>query len=191
MGTELEERAARTEHGTDGRADGDEPVVLVEGLVKRYGQGAQAFAAVKGISFTVRPGEQVKTFSGGMRRRLEVARGLLHQPRVLFLDEPTQGLDPQTRGLIWRELLGLRAEHGVTLFLTTHYMDEAEYCDRIAIIDHGEIVALDTPDGLKARVGGDVVTLSTADAARARADIAARWGLEAATDEEGLRLEVE
>src|SRR5262249_12104403 len=78
-----------------------------------------------------------------------------------------------------------------TLFLTTHYMDEAEYCDRIAIIDHGEIVALDTPDGLKARVGGDVVTLKTADDARARREIEQRWGLQAGAGDEGLRLEVE
>jgi ABC-2 type transport system ATP-binding protein len=135
--------------------------------------------------------DQVKTFSGGMKRRLEIARGLLHRPRLLFLDEPTQGLDPQTRSLIWKELLGLRDADGVTLFLTTHYMDEAEYCDRIAIIDHGEIVALDTPDGLKARVGGDVVTVATSDDARAGAEIVERWGLAVNEGPAGLWLEVE
>jgi ABC-2 type transport system ATP-binding protein len=135
--------------------------------------------------------DQVKTFSGGMKRRLEIARGLLHRPRLLFLDEPTQGLDPQTRGLIWKELLGLRDSDGVTLFLTTHYMDEAEYCDRIAIIDHGEIVALDTPDGLKARVGGDVVTVTTSDDELARAEIGERWGLTVNKGPAGLWLEVE
>jgi len=138
-----------------------------------------------------RRNQQVKTFSGGMKRRLEIARGLLHRPRVLFLDEPTLGLDPQTRALIWRYLLDLRRSDGVTLFLTTHYMDEAEYCDRIAIIDHGEIVALDTPERLKALVGGDVIVLRTDDDARAAREIAARWELQATPHEGALRLEVE
>lgn len=105
----------------------------------------------------------VSTFSGGMARRLEIARGMLHTPAVLFLDEPTIGLDPQTRALMWEDVLRLRSEEGVTIFLTTHYMDEAEYADRIAIIDHGSIVALDTPDELKRMVGSDTVELSTAD----------------------------
>lgn len=107
--------------------------------------------------------DRVRTFSGGMKRRLEVARGLLHRPRVLFLDEPTLGLDPQTRRSIWDHILDLREREGVTIFLTTHYMDEAEHCDRIAIIDHGRIVSLDTPDRLKDGVGGDVVTLKAED----------------------------
>src|SRR3712207_5888400 len=92
----------------------------------------------------------VKTFSGGMRRRLEIARGLLHTPKVLFLDEPTIGLDPQTRASIWRYLRAVQATEETTIFMTTHYMDEAEVCDRIAIMDRGEIVALDTPKALKA-----------------------------------------
>jgi ABC-2 type transport system ATP-binding protein len=95
---------------------------------------------------------KVETFSGGMRRRLEIARGLMHSPRVLFLDEPTVGLDPQTRSSIWAYISELRRRENITIFLTTHYMDEAEYCDRIAIIDGGHIVALDTPDVLKASV---------------------------------------
>ena len=89
----------------------------------------------------------VRNYSGGMKRRLEIARGLLHHPRVLFLDEPTLGLDPQTRRSIWTYLLDLRDRENLTIFLTTHYMDEAEHADRIAVIDHGEIQALDTPDG--------------------------------------------
>ncbi|HET9493403.1 MAG TPA: ATP-binding cassette domain-containing protein [Chloroflexia bacterium] len=105
--------------------------------------------------------DSVRTFSGGMKRRLEIARGLLHHPRVLFLDEPTLGLDPQTRRRIWDYLTALREREGLTIFLTTHYMDEAEHCDRIAVIDHGRIVALDTPDGLKSDVGGDLVTITT------------------------------
>ena len=91
----------------------------------------------------------VRTFSGGMKRRLEIARGLLHHPKVLFLDEPTVGLDPQTRNAIWEHVRALRDEVGVTVFMTTHYMDEAENCDRIAVIDHGKIQALDTPAALK------------------------------------------
>ncbi|MDI3341316.1 MAG: ATP-binding cassette domain-containing protein [Sphaerobacter sp.] len=137
-----------------------------------------------------RRNDVVKTFSGDMKRRLEIARGLLHQPRVLFLDEPTIGLDPQTREHIWSYLEQLRAETGTTLFLTTHYMDEAERCDRIAIIDHGQIVALDTPDGLKSRVGGDVITLRTRDNARAAALIRERFALDTAHLDGTLRLEV-
>ena len=112
------------------------------------------------VELTDRKDDQVKTFSGGMKRRLEIARGLLHHPKVLFLDEPTLGLDPQTRRHIWEYIRRLNEEEGVTIFLTTHYMDEAdELCDRIAIIDHGKIVAMDTPGGLKASLGGEVVLL--------------------------------
>ncbi|HYU20578.1 MAG TPA: ATP-binding cassette domain-containing protein [Chloroflexota bacterium] len=142
------------------------------------------------VELADRRNDLVKTFSGGMKRRLEVARGLLHRPRILFLDEPTLGLDPQTRGHIWRYILGLREREGVTLFLTTHYMDEAENCDRIAIIDHGKIVALDTPSNLKACVGGDVVVLKTDDNAHAEQEIRARFGLESETRDGELRLEV-
>ena len=95
----------------------------------------------------------MNTFSGGMKRRLEIARGLLHSPRVLFLDEPTVGLDPQTRSSIWSYIRELKAREDITIFLTTHYMDEAEYCDRIAIMDQGRIIVLDTPEALKASVG--------------------------------------
>ncbi|HLG63555.1 MAG TPA: ATP-binding cassette domain-containing protein [Ktedonosporobacter sp.] len=109
----------------------------------------------------------VKTFSGGMKRRLEVARGLLHEPQTLFLDEPTVGLDPQTRRSVWEHVLRLREKTGLTIFMTTHYMEEAEYCDRIAIIDHGRIVAIDTPAALKRMVGRDKVSLTTPTPARA------------------------
>jgi len=109
----------------------------------------------------------VKTFSGGMKRRLEVARGLLHEPETLFLDEPTVGLDPQTRRSVWEHVLKLRESTGLTIFMTTHYMEEAEYCDRIAIIDHGQIVAVDTPAALKRMVGQDQVCLTTSDPVRA------------------------
>jgi ABC-2 type transport system ATP-binding protein len=98
-----------------------------------------------------------------MRRRLEIARGLMHSPRVLFLDEPTIGLDPQTRSSIWSYIRQLRENEEITIFMTTHYMDEAEYCDRIAIMDQGEIVALDSPEALKAQVGADRVRIETDD----------------------------
>ncbi len=125
----------------------------------------------------------VRTFSGGMKRRLEIARGLLHSPRVLFLDEPTVGLDPQTRAHIWGYIDELRQREAVTIFLTTHYMDEAEHCDRIAIIDDGRIVVEDTPERLKARVGQDRVQISTADDSAAIAALAARFSLDATISE--------
>ncbi len=111
------------------------------------------------VQLTDRRKSKVRTFSGGMKRRLEIARGLLHSPRVLFLDEPTLGLDPQTRRSIWDHIHELRRQSNLTIFLTTHYMDEAENCDRISVIDRGQIIALNTPDRLKDALGGDVVTL--------------------------------
>jgi ABC-2 type transport system ATP-binding protein len=125
----------------------------------------------------------VGTYSGGMKRRLEIARGLLHAPRVLFLDEPTVGLDPQTRTSIWEYINDLKQREDITIFLTTHYMDEAEHCDRIAIIDHGQIVAIDTPENLKASVGRDRVQIATADDADAIREIKERFGLDAAVHE--------
>ena len=121
----------------------------------------------------------VGTFSGGMKRRLEIARGLLHSPRVLFLDEPTIGLDPQTRSSIWDYISTLAREQDITIFLTTHYMDEAEYCDRIAIIDQGRIVALDTPRALKESVGKDRVQITTDDDGAAIAALRERFAIEA------------
>jgi ABC-2 type transport system ATP-binding protein len=121
----------------------------------------------------------VGTFSGGMKRRLEIARGLLHSPRVLFLDEPTIGLDPQTRSSIWSYISSLEGEQDITIFLTTHYMDEAEYCDRIAIMDRGRIVALDTPEALKASVGKDRVQIQTDDDPAAIVALGERFGIEA------------
>jgi ABC-2 type transport system ATP-binding protein len=137
------------------------------------------------VDLTDKAGAPVRTYSGGMKRRLEIARGLLHHPKVLFLDEPTIGLDPQTRRHIWQYLLKLRDQKGVTMFMTTHYMDEAEHCDRIAIIDHGKIVALDTPGRLKALVGGDLVSVRTSDNERAAARIGAYPGIETRTAADG------
>ncbi|MDE3130417.1 MAG: ATP-binding cassette domain-containing protein [Acidobacteriota bacterium] len=126
---------------------------------------------------------QVMTFSGGMRRRLEIARGLMHSPRVLFLDEPTIGLDPQTRRSIWTYIRELQEREEITIFMTTHYMDEAEWCDRIAIMDQGEIVALDTPETLKAGVGADRVTIETDDNEAAIAALREHFGVEAKVSE--------
>lgn len=113
------------------------------------------------VQLTDRANAFVKTYSGGMKRRLEIARGLLHYPKVLFLDEPTLGLDPQTRRAIWEHIQRLNQEQNVTIILTTHYTEEADHlCNRIQIIDFGKIVASDTPDNLKATLQGDVVGLT-------------------------------
>ena len=114
------------------------------------------------VGLTERMHDQVKTYSGGMRRRLEIARGLLHKPKVMFLDEPTLGLDPASRETMWKYIQRLVKEERMTVILTTHYMEEADIlCNRIGIINKGRIVALDTPKGLKAGLGGDVIRIKT------------------------------
>ena len=147
--------------------------------------------ALSMVELTERASSLVKTYSGGMKRRLEIARGVLHYPRVLFLDEPTLGLDPQTRARIWGYLHDLRRREHITIVMTTHYMDEAEFCDRIAIIDRGSIVALGTPDELKAQVGGDTITITTADNAVAADQIRRQFGLEPLSIDGSVRLEVQ
>jgi ABC-2 type transport system ATP-binding protein len=132
----------------------------------------------------------VATYSGGMQRRLEIARGLLHAPHVLFLDEPTVGLDPQTRSSIWAYINELKQREDITIFLTTHYMDEAEHCDRIAIIDHGTIVAMDTPEALKASVGKDRVQIHTGDDPAAIAALGRIFGIDAAIHEGAVTFSV-
>jgi ABC-2 type transport system ATP-binding protein len=143
------------------------------------------------VGLTDRAGDRVITFSGGMKRRLEIARGLMHSPTALFLDEPTVGLDPQSRRGLWGYAQSLRDAEGVTIFLTTHYMDEAEACDRIAIIDGGQIIALDTPSGLKARLGGDVITVSAADNQRLGEEIRSVFEIETRQEQDGLEFRVE
>ncbi len=138
-----------------------------------------------------RRGTLVNTFSGGMKRRLEIARGLLHSPRVLFLDEPTVGLDPQTRASIWGYISELKRREDITIFLTTHYMDEAEYCDRIAIMDNGKIIVLDTPEALKAGIGRDRVTIETDDDEAAIAALRESFGIEAKIAEGAVTFAVE
>ena len=142
------------------------------------------------VDLADRRDQPVMTFSGGMKRRLEIARGLMHSPRVLFLDEPTIGLDPQTRSAIWRYIRALQESEGTTIFMTTHYMDEAEFCDRIAIMDRGEIVVLDTPEVLKASVGTDRVALGTADDDAALAALRERFGIEATVAEGAVTFHV-
>jgi len=113
------------------------------------------------VDLSDRKKEIVINFSGGMKRRLEIARGIIHTPKVLFLDEPTIGLDPQTRKYIWQYLVDLRDKQKLTMLLTTHYMEEAEICDRIAIMDNGNIIALDTPENLKSSIQNDLIILTT------------------------------
>ena len=137
------------------------------------------------VSLSDRADDRVETYSGGMKRRLEIARGLLHYPKVLFLDEPTIGLDPQTRNYIWEYIEDLKKREGITIFLTTHYMEEAEHCDRIAVIDLGKIIALDTPEVLKDNVGGDVIKLKTEDDDASKEELQRRFPeLEMITDPE-------
>ena len=131
---------------------------------------------LKLVELSDRKNDIVKTFSGGMRRRLEIARGLLHHPQVLFLDEPTLGLDPQTRNHLWKYIEILAKEKNITIILTTHYMEEADrLCNRIAIIDHGKIIALDTPAQLKDSIGGDVVTIQSPDTEKIATTLVAPW----------------
>jgi ABC-2 type transport system ATP-binding protein len=148
---------------------------------------ARADEMLRLVGLAERGHDQVKKYSGGMKRRLEIARGLMHRPEVLFLDEPTLGLDPATRESIWRHIRELRDAHGTTIVLTTHYMDEADtLCDRLAIIDKGKIVAEGTPRELKATLGGDIVVLTGA-ASGTRA-VAERLAYVKKIEEKGAQL---
>ncbi len=125
---------------------------------------------LKLVELEDRANDLLRTYSGGMRRRLELGRGLIHYPKVLFLDEPTVGLDPQTRDHIWKYIRELKKAHDITIVLTTHYMDEADrLCDRIGIIDYGKLIALDTPTKLKDTLEGDVIIIKTANHERLQA----------------------
>ncbi len=143
---------------------------------------------LKFVDLYDRKDDLVKKFSGGMKRRLEVARGLIHRPRVLFLDEPTLGLDPQSRTNLWEFITDLPKRNNVTIFMTTHYMEEAEVCDRIAIIDHGQIIALDSPDELKKIIGGDVVSITTTDNLNVRREIEAVFKMNVSEKENQLYM---
>jgi ABC-2 type transport system ATP-binding protein len=158
--------------------------------VPRAERKARIARVLELVGLADRAGEQVRTFSGGMKRRLEIARGLLHQPAVLFLDEPTVGLDPQTRETLWEQIHALREQEAMTVFMTTHYMDEAEHCDRIGVIDHARLIALDTPNELKASIGGDVVRLSTTDNRATLAFLQQTYDIAAVAEGDILRFEV-
>jgi ABC-2 type transport system ATP-binding protein len=172
----------------DDRLTAEENLMLhaVAYRVARADRHARIDEALQFVDLFERRKDLTRTFSGGMKRRLEIARGLVHRPDILFLDEPTTGLDPQTRARTWEVLRGLREKYGTTLFLTTHYMDEAENCDRIAIVDHGLIVALDTPAALKQRVGKDQIAARTADPAGLARLLSEKYGLQSTAADGGL-----
>ena len=136
-----------------------------------------------------RADERVETLSGGLRRRVELAKGMLHQPRVLLLDEPSTGLDPGARSDLWNYLQAIRAEHGVTIVLTTHLLEEADKADRIAILHEGVLVALDSPDSLRATLGGDSITITAADPARLAVAIAEQFRCQPQIVAGAVRLE--
>lgn len=145
-------------------------------------------SAMKFVGLYERKDDLVKKFSGGMKRRLEVARGLIHRPRVLFLDEPTLGLDPQSRANLWEFITELPKKHNVTIFMTTHYMEEAEVCDTIAVIDNGRIIAMGTPEELKKTVGGDAVSLITTDNVFAKKEIEDSFDLDVSEKGDALYI---
>src|SRR5271154_3614122 len=158
--------------------------------VARDAVGPRLNQVMEMVGLWERRSSLVNTFSGGMKQRLEIARGLLHSPRVLFLDEPTVGLDPQTRSSIWGYIRELKTREDITIFLTTHYMDEAEHCDWIAIIDHGKIIVLDTPEALKASVGKDRVQIQTPDDDAAIVALRERFGIDAVLAEGAVTFAV-
>ncbi len=143
------------------------------------------------VGLSERLDERVNNYSGGMKRRLELIRGMLHHPHVLFLDEPTLGLDPQTRSYIWDYIQELKNKEEISIFLTTHYMDEVELANRAAIIDEGEIIALDSVEGLKDQLGGDLIFLDTEDNDRAFEKLEAEFDIEIEHVDSRLKLTVE
>ncbi len=143
------------------------------------------------VGLSDRANEKVETFSGGMQRRIELAKGLLHHPSVLLLDEPTTGLDPGARRDLWQYLGILRDQENVTVIVTTHLMEEAERCDRLAILNEGKLMALGTPADLKREIGGDVVLLEARDPEALAEQVRSRFGMEATVMGQHVRLEIE
>jgi len=141
------------------------------------------------VRLTDRQHERVGTFSGGMRRRVELAKGLLHRPSLLLLDEPSTGLDPGARIDLWETLQDVRRTDGVTVLMTTHLMEEADQCDRLAILDQGKLLACDSPAALKATIGGDVITLVTKDPAESAKVLQENLGLTSQVADGHLRIE--
>jgi ABC-2 type transport system ATP-binding protein len=183
--------------GTDPAVPAGEELALQAALYGVADPGARIAQLCSRLDLDGLQARPAGSLSGGQRRRLDIALGLVHRPPLVFLDEPTTGLDPQSRGNLWEHIRRMRGDEGATVFLTTHYLDEADaLCDRILIIDHGRIVAEGTPAELKRRVSGDVVTLELADpaggAARARDALAGHAGVRrAAVTGARLRLTVE
>jgi ABC-2 type transport system ATP-binding protein len=145
--------------------------------------------ALADFGLSDRAGERVETFSGGMRRRVDVAKALLHQPRLLLMDEPSTGLDPAARIDLWRLLREASRRRGVTVLLTTHLMEEADRCDRLGVMASGKVLAADTPDALKSRIGGDVITLTGTDPEALRSRLRSQLGVEADLLDGTLRFE--
>ena len=151
------------EYTADEDLTGYENILLCADLygIARKVSKKRALELLQLVELTEFKDKRVQTYSGGMRRRLELACGLINRPKLLFLDEPTLGLDVQTRAATWNYVKTLKKEFGMTLFMTTHYLEEADaLCDRIAIIDHGKIIVIDTPENLKESLGGDIITVS-------------------------------
>ncbi len=142
------------------------------------------------FGLTERANERTETLSGGLRRRVELAKGLIHQPALLLMDEPSTGLDPGARNDLWQYLSRLQREAATTIVLTTHLLEEAERADRIAILDQGALVALDTPEALRATVGGDTITIRTERSAELAQEIGQRFDLQSQLVEDQVRLEV-
>lgn len=142
------------------------------------------------LGLTDRAGDLVETLSGGLKRRVELAKGMIHRPRLLLLDEPSTALDPGARSSLWEYLTRLREETGVTIALTSHLLEEAERADRMAILDTGSIVALDTPDALRATLGGDSITMQSSDPQALASELQQKFQIEAKVLDENVRLEL-
>jgi len=185
-----------TAGGTDPNCTVSEELTIQGRVYRMSAQDAAARASLltSQLDLTGLESRQCKTLSGGQRRRLDIALGLIHSPAVVFLDEPTTGLDPQSRSNLWEHIAGLRGKLGTTVFLTTHYLEEADVlCDRVLVIDHGKIIAEGVPDELKRRISGDVVTLSVnGDSGKAQAILADHPGVrEISVDGNAIRMTVE
>jgi ABC-2 type transport system ATP-binding protein len=145
--------------------------------------------ALDAVKLGDRAGERVERFSGGMRRRVEVAKGLLHRPQVLLLDEPSTGLDPSARIDLWQHLRQINREEGVTILVTTHLMEEADRCSRLAVMARGKLLACDTPTAMKEQIGGDVITLTTSQPRQLAAVLKEKLGVDTKQVDQMLRLE--
>lgn len=152
---------------------------------------ARIAEALERVGLTSRARETVEKLSGGLARRAELAKGLLHGPKLLLLDEPSTGLDPGARHDLWKHLRNLQQQGGVTILLTTHLMEEAEHCTQVGILDVGKIVALDSPGALRSAIGGDVISLETKDPERLRSEVRDRFGIDAMVIDDTLRIERE